>query len=242
MLNRDNIIFFTKMAYNKLSVKQGTDDQDDLESQASHQEEEECWFDFFSYTLDVAAQWVLYLLKAKSQELLSVLEPSIVEEIIERAIKFYRADMHYDSALLFETLIKLRKCDSIFQLLDQERAKIVEKEESIIAAQENIKPTLTWKIQNQSASIIRESDAFMVEGSFWKLSLLYQRNDEDALYVKIKMFKNPCEVKKSKDYCKKNELLLCTNVAGGLQNQPNPFEEQLDQDNMTEEEMARKRK
>lgn len=63
-----------------------------------------------------------------------MLEPSIVEEIIERAIKFYRADMHYDSSLLFETLIKLRKCDSIFQLLDQERAKIIEKEESIIAA------------------------------------------------------------------------------------------------------------
>lgn len=56
MLNRENIIFFTKMAYNKLSVKQGdAEDQDELESQASHQEEEECWFDFFSYTLDVAA-------------------------------------------------------------------------------------------------------------------------------------------------------------------------------------------
>jgi len=57
---------------------------------------------------------VLYLLKAKSQELMTVLEPSIVEEIIERAIKFYRADLHYDSTVLFETLIKLRKCDSIF--------------------------------------------------------------------------------------------------------------------------------
>lgn len=57
---------------------------------------------------------MLYLLKAKSQELLAVLEPSIVEEIIERAIKFYRADLHYDSTVLFETLIKLRKCDSIF--------------------------------------------------------------------------------------------------------------------------------
>jgi len=55
MLNRENIIFFTKMAYNKLSVKQDAEDQDELESQASHQEEEECWFDFFSYTLDVAA-------------------------------------------------------------------------------------------------------------------------------------------------------------------------------------------
>jgi hypothetical protein len=144
MLNRDNIIFFTKMAYNKLSVKAAS--EDDLESVGSHQEEEEVWFDFFSYTLDVAAQYVLFLLKAKSQELLGVLEPSIVEEIIERAIKFYRADIHYDAHLLFEALCKLRKCESVFQLLDQERAKIIEKEESIITAQDNIKPTLTWKI------------------------------------------------------------------------------------------------
>lgn len=68
----------------------------------------------------------------KSSELLSVLEPSIVEEIIERAIKFYRADVQYDSTLLFDALMKVRKCDSIFQLLEQERQKIIEKEESII--------------------------------------------------------------------------------------------------------------
>ena len=57
--------------------------------------------------------------------------------------------------------------------------------------------------------------------------------------MKIKMFKNPCEVKKSKDYFRKNELLLCTNVAGGLQNQVNPFE-QGEQDDP--EEAIRKRK
>jgi hypothetical protein len=41
MLNRDNIIFFTKMAYNKLSVKAAS--EDDLESVGSHQEEEEVY-------------------------------------------------------------------------------------------------------------------------------------------------------------------------------------------------------
>jgi len=31
---------------------------DDLQSQISHNEEEEVWFDFFSYALDLAAQYI----------------------------------------------------------------------------------------------------------------------------------------------------------------------------------------
>ena len=50
----------------------------------------------------------------KSVELHAVLEPSIIEEIIERAIRFYRADLMYDNTLLFDTLMKIRNCDSIF--------------------------------------------------------------------------------------------------------------------------------
>jgi hypothetical protein len=64
--------------------------------------------------------------------MLSVLEPQIIEEIIERGIKFYRADLCYDSTLLFETLMKIKKCDSIFQLLEQEKTKILEQERSLI--------------------------------------------------------------------------------------------------------------
>ena len=110
MLNRENVIFFTKMAYNKLSASKEGEPlvQDDLESQSSHQEEEEFWFDFFSYALDLAAQYVHYLVRCKATELHQVLEPSIVEEVIERAIKFYRADLQYDNTLLFETLMKVR--------------------------------------------------------------------------------------------------------------------------------------
>ena len=127
MLNRENIIFFTKMSYNKLTAQRSDAQkqaQDDLESQTSHQEEEGYWLEFFSYALDFAALHVLFLLKKKSNEMLNVLETQIIEEIIERGIKFYRADLAYDSTLLFDTLMKIRKCDSIFQLLEQERMKI----------------------------------------------------------------------------------------------------------------------
>jgi len=88
--------------------------QDELESQNSYQEEESFWLEFFSYALDFAALHVLYLLKKKESELLTVLETQIIEEIIERGIKFYRTDLSYDNTLLFDTLMKLKKCDSIF--------------------------------------------------------------------------------------------------------------------------------
>ncbi len=48
--------------------------QDELESQNSYQEEESFWLEFFSYALDFAALHILYLLKKKENELLTVLE------------------------------------------------------------------------------------------------------------------------------------------------------------------------
>jgi|LauGreDrversion4_2_1035121.scaffolds.fasta_scaffold109440_2 hypothetical protein len=58
MLNRENIIFFTKMSYNKLTAQKQEECkmiEDDLESQTSHQDEEGFWLEFFSYCLDYAA-------------------------------------------------------------------------------------------------------------------------------------------------------------------------------------------
>lgn len=56
------------------------------------------------------------------------------------------------------------------------------------------------------------------------------------------MVNNPFEVRKSKDYFKKKDFFLASNVAGGLQNQVNPLEEALEDDNLTQEEIARRRK
>ena len=85
--------------------------------------------DFFSYSLDLAAANVQYLIKKKSTEIHSSLEPSIIEEIVERAVRFYRTDLSFDNTMLFETLMKVRNCQSIFELLEQERLKIIASEE-----------------------------------------------------------------------------------------------------------------
>jgi hypothetical protein len=69
----------------------------------------------------------------------------VIEEIIERAIKFYRVNLHYDSSYLFETLMRLRNCESIFELLDKERIKIENGESALLKAS-SVKPTLTWRV------------------------------------------------------------------------------------------------
>lgn len=55
------------------------------------------------------------------------------------------------------------------------------------------------------------------------------------------MVNNPFEVKKSKDYFKKKEFFLASNVAGAGNN-ANPLEEAFDDDNLTQEEINRRRK
>lgn len=53
-----------------------------------------------------------------------------------------------------------------------------------------------------------------MEQAQWKLSVSYFKLEEEALSVQIKMVNNPFEVRKSKDYFKKKEFFLASNVAG----------------------------
>jgi hypothetical protein len=52
--------------------------------------------------------------------------------------------------------------------------------------------------------------------------------EEDSLSVSIKMVNNPFEVKKSKDYFKKKDFFLTSNVA--MQNIVNPIDNLYDED------------
>lgn len=57
--------------------------------------------------------------------------------------------------------------------------------------------------------------------------------DEEALNVQIKMANNPFEVKKSKDYFKKKEFFLPSNVAGGMTNQTNILEHAFEEEGLS---------
>ena len=59
MMNRENIIQHINLAYSKLSK----DKENDLESMRSQEADDELWFDFFNYCLDLASANIVYLLK-----------------------------------------------------------------------------------------------------------------------------------------------------------------------------------
>lgn len=61
-------------------------------------EEENFWTEFLSNTLDLAGANLQYLLKRKQQELSTILEQSMIGAIVDRAIRFYRADLRYDNS------------------------------------------------------------------------------------------------------------------------------------------------
>jgi len=113
MLNRDNVIFFLKLAYQKLQDPD-QEEEDDCGEPNSKRKEEEWWIEFFEYALDMAAANIQYILRKRAQEFHAVLEKEIIDEVVDRAIKFYRADLHYDAFQIFETLLKTNQCDSYF--------------------------------------------------------------------------------------------------------------------------------
>lgn len=77
--------------------------------------------DTFQYTLDLVAVNIQYLLKYKLNEFHESLTINLIEEVVERALKFYRNDIHFDNSPIFECLMKVRNCSSIFELLEQEK-------------------------------------------------------------------------------------------------------------------------
>jgi hypothetical protein len=67
------------------------------------------WLDLFSQTLDCAALNSEYLVKRHKKEFMC-LEANLLEEIVERALKFNKASTDFDNSSLIEVLIKIRNC------------------------------------------------------------------------------------------------------------------------------------
>jgi hypothetical protein len=72
------------------------------------------WQEFFNYVLDLAALNIVYVAKHHKDELFASLEPCVVSEIIERAVKYYNTDVHFDNTLMLELLMELRGCPNVF--------------------------------------------------------------------------------------------------------------------------------
>lgn len=59
----------------------------------------------------------------------------MIEAIIDRSITMHHTDISFDNTLIFETLLKIRNCNSIFELLEHESHKILESERLLLSQQ-----------------------------------------------------------------------------------------------------------
>lgn len=112
-------------------------------------------------------------------------------------------------------MIKTHNCESIFELLDIEKKKMIQEETYSIDT--GVDPTLVWSIVDLKGNFFKESDPFWYDGVQWKLAVDRFESDYD-LKVSMKMMTNPFETKESKDYFKKKEYFLPSNM---IQNQIN---------------------
>ncbi len=78
-----------------------------------------------------------------------------------------------------------------------------------------------------------------MEGAQWKLAISHFKNEEQALKVEIKMETNPFDTKKAKDYFKKKDFFLPSNIANN--NAINPLNDLDDEDENEEDAKARKK-
>jgi hypothetical protein len=89
---------------------------------------EDIWYDFFNSCLEVTALNIDNILKQKERELMSLPE-SVVEEIIERAMKIQRST---DEPQLIRFLMKVKRVSSVFELLELEKQRVISTYEKLI--------------------------------------------------------------------------------------------------------------
>ena len=166
------------------------------------------WLAYYDALLERAGFEAPFLIRRHQSEFDS-LDPRIVQEIVERAIRAHHADPNFDHYTVLEALLRSRRLDSIFDLLQFERNKILEEEKELLEGGGS--PTLQWKLSGLSGNFYRDSPLVKVDHSRWVLSLWFFEQQQRALHVSLKMHKKYVENEDERNYFSKNELF----VAGG---------------------------
>ena len=69
--------------------------------------------------------------------------------VVSKTIYFYRSDPNFDSRPLIELLIKVKNCQSIFELLKLEKEETIQNEMEL-REEERKEPLLVWSVKNLS--------------------------------------------------------------------------------------------
>ncbi len=178
-LSKDNVLSFIDDSYLKISSSSD-------EGQAN-----EAWSQLLSECLDVAARHLHFLVRTVGPRV-AKLDPVVLEELIERAFKIAMENPSTDNAPIIDMLLHIRDMQDPFDLLENERLKVLEKERAYYSSGE-ASPNLTWNLSNLRGNFYRESEPFFVIGCYWVLSIWSYKQD-GTVSIAIKQSKTPKEV------------------------------------------------
>lgn len=71
---------------------------------------------------------------------------------------------------------------------------------------------LTWTVENLSQRFYRQSETISLLDAQWRFALSYFKDNDKGLRVEIKLMNNPYDVKQAKEYWKKSEFDLPSNL------------------------------
>jgi hypothetical protein len=197
-LNKDNVLMFMEDSQAKLSS---------TENAAS------IWQELYLHCLNVTAQNIHYIIKFHYKQLHRI-DPATLEEIVEKSFKMFNMALTTDHGPLIDLLSKLRKVDSIFELLEDENRRVVEKETEDFTKMD-AKPTLTWKLTNLRGNFFKESEPVPFMNSYWVLSV-WSLQKEESVSIAISQSKSPKEIEEqlNESYYKKNQFFVSSKKKG----------------------------
>lgn len=110
----------------------------------------------------------------------------------------------------------MRGVHSVFELLKLEKAKIIKndaEERARDALRKNPKePLLVWSVDSLTNYFYKQSDSIHIQGAHWRLALSYFKKQSTCLKVDIKIMNSPFDIKKAKEYYKKHEYGVPSNL------------------------------
>ena len=175
--------------------------------------QQQMWHKMFLYAIELAADSFDYIAKSFEAELLNTVDKDLVEQIIFRAIYLRRQDPSHDTEALISMMLKLKKCDSVFKLLEQEKQAVLE---SQLKSRQNHRqqPLLTWSVTNLTDVFYKQSGIFQVEQAQWRLAVSHFKDEDPGLKIEIKLINNPFDIPQSKNYFKKKDFEVPSHMQG----------------------------
>lgn len=136
-------------------------------------------------SIEISADNIFYLINNHQDDLFS-LSKDTLEEIIERYFESVQFNTNIDHSLIMRLMMKSRKVNDIYDLLENERKRSIAVFEKLY--QDKLEPTIIWgmQIEDPSAGYYKESEEFVYENVSMVL-INYYDADKDVYSMALRI-------------------------------------------------------